>query len=246
MALTMEWTSAIVNYCARLVTAPFTATATTAGEAAPSASVAPATTPIAARPVTALNPADLDPEERDMLNITLPPEEQKWSFVQVRARVEAGGDINATTRHGLTALHSAVKKNDIEMVEWLLKNGANPNVVAPLTPLRLAIRSASDDATDFVSARATYIVALLLKHGAKVDDSFQFYSVLHAAIFSQNTRITRLVLDHMYVNNIAIPEHVRTWAADDNPQRVLQFAQYPGLRAVRLHQAWNIGQQQAE
>lgn len=88
----------------------------------------------------------------------------------VRLLLKHGTDVNPrTTVSGTTALHAAVAGQDIDMVRVLIKNGADVNAqstsdeVEWRTPFTLALDIAkrhrrSDD----------QIVALLLRHGAKV------------------------------------------------------------------------------
>jgi ankyrin repeat protein len=43
-----------------------------------------------------------------------------------RVLIAAGADVNATQRHGFTALHAAAQHGDDELVELLLSAGADP------------------------------------------------------------------------------------------------------------------------
>lgn len=45
---------------------------------------------------------------------------------KIKELVHAGLDINAATNHGYTPLHIAVLEDQLEMVHYLLQNGANP------------------------------------------------------------------------------------------------------------------------
>ena len=63
-------------------------------------------------------------------------------------------DINKTT---ITPLTYACKRNDYEMAEFLIENGAKPNVNSSVTPLIYALRNNN-----------TKLVILLLKKGARL------------------------------------------------------------------------------
>ena len=71
--------------------------------------------------------------------------------------VEAGADVNHVDNFGDTALHCACKQSNTNLVEYLLKQGADPNQsTAKESPLELAVRT-----------RKTEVEKLLRKHGAK-------------------------------------------------------------------------------
>ena len=53
---------------------------------------------------------------------------QQGDFAEVKRLVEAGVDADAKTRYGGTALGFAADKGSLEIVEYLLGKGADPNV----------------------------------------------------------------------------------------------------------------------
>src|SRR5580704_6313028 len=65
--------------------------------------------------------------------------------VAVRALIQQKADINATAPDGTTALHYAVRSNDLPMVEALLAAGADAKIRDRygLTPVRLACENAN-------------------------------------------------------------------------------------------------------
>lgn len=111
--------------------------------------------------------ADKGPAELARLVATTTPQLLGQITVQVagpcnlawlRAFVEAGGNVNAVTEHGVTPLFSAVGHRKTESVAYLLEAGADVNVKGPdgRTPLQLALAMKHMD-----------IVELLHQHGAK-------------------------------------------------------------------------------
>ena len=74
--------------------------------------------------------------------------------------LETGGEVDATTRHGVTALALASARGHAAVVATLLDGGADPNRASPQgeTPLMVAARTGVVDS-----------VEALLRHGAGVD-----------------------------------------------------------------------------
>ena len=77
--------------------------------------------------------------------------------VVVGRLLEAGGEVDATTRHGVTPLALASARGHAAVVETLLDGGADPNRASPQgeTPLMVAARTGVVDS-----------VTALLRHGA--------------------------------------------------------------------------------
>lgn len=94
---------------------------------------------------------------------------------QAKVLVEAGSDLDAQNRSGLTALFIAAIARQYDMGEWLLDAGADPNVVAGngATVLTFAISVGADD-----------WVRLLLARGSNpdVDRSIHFGKNAHSAL----------------------------------------------------------------
>ena len=76
----------------------------------------------------------------------------------VRALLEQGADVNLAEGDGMTALHWAASKGDVEVARLLVARGANVKAATRLgsfTPLHLAAQAGSAP-----------IIALLAAHGA--------------------------------------------------------------------------------
>jgi ankyrin repeat protein len=140
----------------------------------------------------------------------------------VRALLREGGDVNAAQGDGMTALHWAALRNDVELAEILLYAGANVKATTRLgayTPLVLASRNgnapmvetllkAGADAGVSTSTGTTALmlaaasgsaesVELLLDHGAAVDarEPSAGQTALMFASVSNRTAVIDLLLE---------------------------------------------------
>ncbi len=85
---------------------------------------------------------------------------------------DAGADLNARNRSGVTALHMAVRDRSVEAVRHLLHHGADPNVEdggRGSAPLRRAVADTARSGTGGKKDAALEIVRLLIDHGADVN-----------------------------------------------------------------------------
>ena len=112
------------------------------------------------------------------------PEEKQRFFEAMKLTVALGGDINAKDSNGRTALHGAVYLGDLEMIEFLAKNGANleekdkygqtPITISMGDPGGLVYRQLPGDAFDYSfrqpAREQKKVTELLLKLGAKPYD----------------------------------------------------------------------------
>jgi len=115
----------------------------------------------------------------------------------VRILQDAGADINAMNELGYTALGAAVKQGNMNIVQRLVKAGADVSVsrmsLADETPLQMAAFR-GDEA----------LVSLLLYHGADVHaQGGELGTVLQTAIYSQNVDVVKMILRHSPGVNIS-------------------------------------------
>ncbi|HNY28044.1 MAG TPA: ankyrin repeat domain-containing protein [Candidatus Sumerlaeota bacterium] len=103
-------------------------------------------------------PRPVAPAASKGLTQTLREAVEAGNLAQVRAQVEAGGDLNALDE-GLAPLHRAVLSGQADVVSYLVERGANVNVRCQLgrTPLHYA-----------VAQNQMGMVRFLLSHGADV------------------------------------------------------------------------------
>ena len=109
---------------------------------------------------------------------------------QVRQLIESGEDVNAAEGDGMTALHWAAERNDVESTELLLNAGADLTAetrIGAFTPLLVAARSGSAD-----------VVEALLKAGAdpNVETTTAETSALHFAAAAGSARAVRTLVEH--------------------------------------------------
>ena len=105
----------------------------------------------------------------------------------VKFLLEAGAEIDRTTRNGRTALHRAVDKDHLESAEILLDAGANPGARddSHNTPLHYAARDGRQD-----------IVLMLLQRGAKVNALNTTHNTpLHLSAANGHPEPTKTLLD---------------------------------------------------
>jgi ankyrin repeat protein len=81
------------------------------------------------------------------------------------ALIRAGADPNCLTSSGDSALVWAVDSGNILLVELLIRNGADVNLVANVTPLMAAARNGNED-----------LVELLVREGADVQKQLEGFT----------------------------------------------------------------------
>lgn len=112
-----------------------------------------------------------------ILNAALSSGQRDKALRYAALYVKKGHDINKPDSIGLTALHHSIYNNEPAYVDWLMKNGANPNIPAGtlstheedvkteltgLTPLDLATYLTKEDGKD-----RSLIIKILLSISAE-------------------------------------------------------------------------------
>jgi len=113
--------------------------------------------------------------------------EEKLHFIQALLKQKVNKkEINFKDKHGYTALDLAVIHNLVEVVEVLLKNGADPNIKDKngYTPLHRAVIKSSP-----------VLAKLLLKYGAdpNIRDVYG-YTPLQRAVIQQSPELVEVLL----------------------------------------------------
>lgn len=141
----------------------------------------------------------------------------------VRALVDKESNVNAPQIDGTTALHWAVRADDLELTEMLLKAGAQPSAAnqSGATPMLLSamngnaailkrlIQAGADpnaplsqtgDTALMIAARSGQVDAVraLLDHGAKVNakESWGGTTALMWAVSERHSDVVQLLLEH--------------------------------------------------
>jgi uncharacterized protein len=141
----------------------------------------------------------------------------------VRALIDKKSDVNAAQVDGTTALHWAVRADDLELTEMLLKAGARPSAAnqSGATPMLLSamngnaailerlIQAGADpnapltktgDTALMIAARTGKVDAVraLLDHGAKVNarESWGGTTALMWAVSERHSDVAQLLLEH--------------------------------------------------
>lgn len=110
---------------------------------------------------------------------------------KVKYLIYLGADVNAKNFQGMTALMSAVFKNDLDMVSLLIENGADVNVKGTSsdeykTPLMVAVMKENLE-----------IARLLVENGANVDEYDGVRErALEIAVGRDNFEIAKLLIDN--------------------------------------------------
>jgi uncharacterized protein len=113
---------------------------------------------------------------------------------EILALLDAGADIHAADKNGVTALHHAVRFRSPAAVEALLSRGAAVNQVCKRsgsTPLHRAVTSTGAPETAGKQDEAKQIVEILLRYGA--DTSIKNKSGKQAADYVRDEELRQLL-----------------------------------------------------
>lgn len=120
----------------------------------------------------------------------------------VRTLLKQKVDVNIAQGDGMTALHWAAHRNDVEMAKALLAAGASVKAVTrieELTPLALACTNGNAPMVD-----------LLLKAGAGANEGNGLWTPLMLASSSGSAEAVKLLLDHGAEVNVKETSHHQT------------------------------------
>lgn len=169
-------------------------------------------------------------------------------------------DLHKSDSWGYQPLHWACRKDDIALIERLLKAGADVNARrhgTNMTPIWLAAREGHEE-----------VVQYLLDQGAEVDvQDENFGSSLHAAAEDGSTSVVRQLLDHSanvnltgglhrrplnaaaYYGHIEVVQLLLQKGADIDPDEEYRYGSALGAAARKghdaiarllLHNGWNV------
>jgi ankyrin repeat protein len=153
---------------------------------------------------------------------TLPELVEAGDTVSALARIASGGDVNARSADGTSALHWAAHRGDAELLQRLLQSGADPNVSNDYgaTPLSVAAVEANSQIVEallnagadaeapnaegqtalMVVARTGHVetARLLLSHGADVNATEQWggQSALMWAAAQRQPDMIEVLIEH--------------------------------------------------
>ncbi|HXP84306.1 MAG TPA: ankyrin repeat domain-containing protein [Bryobacteraceae bacterium] len=136
----------------------------------------------------------------------------------IKASLQKKADVNAPQSDGTTALHWAVRNDDLDMAAQLIKAGANPKAANRdgATPLYLACENGSQP-----------MIELLLKTGVDVNEPFLLHSETALMVASRTGNVK--VVDLLLVKgaNVNARETLRQttalmWAAEQNHPEVIR------------------------
>lgn len=104
----------------------------------------------------------------------------------LRQLIDVNSDINKKDKFGVSPIYIACVTGDVEIVELLLRNGADPNVKP--VPLHAAVKNGQ-----------MYLIQLLLNWGAKIDETdILGHNALHIACTVPNIdiKIVKFLLEN--------------------------------------------------
>jgi ankyrin repeat protein len=84
-----------------------------------------------------------------------PQEQEKQALEAVKVAVELGADLNATNEYGMTALHAAAFIGADDILEYLIRNGADPDAMDSFgqTPVSIAMHVVTEGLGNYFDVR---------------------------------------------------------------------------------------------
>ena len=129
------------------------------------------------------------------------------SIAAVRQMLSFGVAINCLNSEGLSPLHIACQKRHAEVVEELLKNGANPNMKSSFSntsPLHYVFEDDHDEDKRDINEKTISIINSLIRYGCDIDsETDDEESSLYLASLQGNISAVKLLLENgAKVNNM--------------------------------------------
>ena len=121
-------------------------------------------------------------------------------FKKTKKIVETGIDINTQDKRGKTALHIAVRYNNFDITEYLLKMEANPNIYDYSMPYKDELK---DSSLTIASFYCNYkMIKLLIDYGADVNACHSGYDTVlqHLSMLGKLKAIKLLVKKGANIN----------------------------------------------
>lgn len=147
--------------------------------------------------------------------------------------VELGADIHYQDEDGYTALSEACNVHNVELVDFLLRAGANPNIIlekhksllndveTDISAYEMGFRQESDDSEDVQTDRLKRIAQLLVEHGAKTyseiftDRVETWLQVFASDVAGLCTRTGHITIDQIPGVPVSLAAEFRSWHASN-------------------------------
>ncbi|XP_070552784.1 ankyrin-3-like isoform X2 [Ptychodera flava] len=149
---------------------------------------------------------------------------------KVAARISEGIDIHASGNMGLTALHHAAHKNNLECVKLLLSNGGDPNIPdnCGYTPVHIAAKYGHEESLKELCA-----------HGADIHVKDEIgFTPLHLALLDGKSQCAAFLLrkganPNMYYKYMGYEIHTVNPESPECLELLLQYGADPNVRNAR-------------
>jgi ankyrin repeat protein len=116
----------------------------------------------------------------------------------IKILISKGADVNMQGYNGITALHWAVKYNDLKVAKLLLENGADINISNDYNgPIRTSTISGTILQVAINFSQSNEMVKFVIENGAKLNiENSQGNTELHLVALKGNTEQTKFLIEH--------------------------------------------------
>jgi len=116
----------------------------------------------------------------------------------IKLLVAKGADINIQGYNGITALHWAVKSNDLKVAKFLLENGADINISDDYNgPIRTSTISGTVLQVAINLSQSNEMFKFVIENGAKLNSKdSQGNTELHLVALKGNTEQAKILIEH--------------------------------------------------